>query len=348
MKARLLFACALSAATALGCGPQFEPGNEINTLRVLAVKKDKPYAKPGEDVRLQLLWHDPKGRTDIQRAFIGGCVNPPGDLYYGCFAQYAAEAAKGALPPLQGGRDDFLITLPSDIISERKAEPGQPRYGVYIVFFAVCAGAISFDMAAGTTNGGSEGLPIRCLDTKGNGQPLGSEDFVVGYSTIYSFERATNQNPSFASSAKGKTEFEVAGRLLAADCVGEACQGAPPLEVDCDAVPERCVAACDDDGDSACPAIDVKPAIETSVVENDEVSSERFGTAITEQIWINYYVDRGGISEVRLVNDSNSGFNSKYRGELRAPQKPGPLQVWAVLHDNRGGIDFSRITLGVK
>src|SRR5438445_2491353 len=127
---------ALSLFAALGCGPQFDPGNEIKTLRVLGVKKDKPYAQPGDDVDLQLLWHDPKERA-VQRVFIGGCVNPPGDLYYGCFAQYGQTGA--GLPPFGSG-DTFTVSLPSDIISSRPAlEPGQPRYGLYIVFFAVCA-----------------------------------------------------------------------------------------------------------------------------------------------------------------------------------------------------------------
>ena len=107
MKASLLLVAALALFAGLGCGPQFDPGNEIKTLRVLGVKKDKPYAQPGEDVNLQLLWHDPKGRSDaeIQRAFIGGCVNPPGDLYYGCFAQYGQA---GGLPPLGAG-DTFRV-----------------------------------------------------------------------------------------------------------------------------------------------------------------------------------------------------------------------------------------------
>ena len=88
---------------------------------------------------------------------------------------------------------------------------------------------------------------------------------------------------------------------MQADCVGDACQGAPPLEVDCDQTPERCVKACKDDGDPSCPAIDVKPAIEKNV-EKDAVSSSLFGSQVTEQMWVNYYVDRGGISQVRLLN----------------------------------------------
>lgn len=345
-RAPLLIACALSLGVAVGCGPDFDASNELKTLRVLGVKKDKPYALPGEQVNLQLLWHDPKGRTDIQRAFVGGCVNPPGDLYYGCFEQYAELAASGDLS--LGAGDTFQVTLPDDIISSRadEAEPGQPAYGLYIVFFAACAGTLSFDMEAGTrATAGSEGLPIRCLDAAG--KPLGSDDFVVGYSSIYSFEDAVNTNPRFAVDGAGQATFEVSGQSLVADCVGDACQGAPAVEVDCDAEPARCVEACKDDGDASCPDIEVKPEIVRDV-EQDDVSSRLFGTNVPEQMWVNYYVDRGGMSEVRLVNDTSSGWNDKYRGELHAPKGAGPLQIWAIVHDNRGGMDFTRITLGVK
>jgi len=341
----LLF-CALSLFGTTGCGPEFDPVSEIKTLRVLGVKKDKPYAQPGDDVTLQLLWHDPKGRDDIQRVFIGGCVNPPGDLYYGCFSQYAASAANGTLPPFQEGKDRFRVTLPKDMLSSRgKPEPGQPRYGLYIVFFAVCAGNIQLAMDEPQDADGSSGLPIRCLDPAG--KPLGSDDFVVGYSSIYSFEGVSNENPEFSVDAAGQGEYSVGDRSVVADCVGEACQGAAAVEVDCDKQPERCVKACADDGDPKCPAILVKPSIDKGVVERDDVSSQLFGTNVTEQMWIDYYVDRGRISDARLLNDSTSGWNDKYRAELRAPKAPGPLQVWAVVHDNRGGMEFSRVTLSV-
>jgi len=343
MKASLLLVAAIALLTGLGCGPQFDPGNEIKTLRVLGLKKDKPYAQPGDTVNLQLLWHDPKGRADseVQRAFIGGCVNPPGDLYYGCFAQYGQLEG---LPPIGAG-DTFRVELPSDIISSRRdIEPGQPRYGLYIVFFAVCGGRIDFAMDSDASSAGSTGLPLRCLDD--DGQPLGSEDFVVGYSSIYSFEGVSNQNPSFIVDDAGQGSFLVRGEAVPADCVGDACQGAAAVEVDCDATPERCIESCDDDGDAECPAIEVKPAI-VKAVEKDEISSKLFGNDVTEQMWVNYYVDRGGISQVRLLNDTNSGWNEKYRGQLRAPKDTGPMQIWSVIHDNRGGMEFSRVTLGV-
>lgn len=345
-RAPLLLTALVALGSTLGCGPEFDPSSEVSTLRVLGVKKDKPYAQPGDDVNLQLLWHDPKGR-EVQRLFIGGCVNPPGDLYYGCFQTYSELAAAGTIPDIGDG-DTFQVTLPRDIISGRQGpvEPGQERYGVYIVFFAICAGRIELAMEATGDAEGSTGLPIRCLDAAD--QPLGSDDFIVGYSTIYSFDNAANENPAFTVDGEGRGEFMVAGKAVVADCVGEACQIAPPVEVDCAVEPDRCIAPCDDDGDSSCPDIDVAPAIAESVVEEDTVSSRLFGETVSEQMWINYYVDRGSISEVRLLNDSTTGWNAKYRGQLHAPKEPGLLQLWSVSHDNRGGMDFARVTLRVR
>lgn len=338
------FGLMLLLLSTLGCGPQFDPSNEIKTLRVLGVQKDKPYAQPGDTVNLQLLWHDPQQR-DIQSVFIGGCVNPAGDLFYGCFDAFAKTAeANGVLPVAFA--DKIALTVPEDIISGRQGSflPGQPPYGLYIVFFAVCAGTLSFEMDPEPSSDAAAGAPIRCLDAAG--KPLGSDDFVAGYSSIYTFEGVSNENPTFDLDGDGNVRFEVGTESVVADCVGTACQAAPAVEVDCDATPERCVKACADDGEAACPAIDVKPAIARKI-EKDEVSSKLFGNDVTEQMWVNYYVDRGGMSEVRLLNDTSSGWNAKYRGELRAPKETGPLQIWAVVHDNRGGMDFSRVTLGV-
>jgi hypothetical protein len=335
------------ACSTLGCGPEFDPSNEIQTIRVMGVQKDRPYAQPGDEVSLQMLWHDPKGRTDVQRAWIGGCVNPPGDLYYGCFAQQGAAADPGSELPFGFG-DSFKVQIPSDIISGRQGpfEPGQRRYGLYIVFFVVCAGQLSFDMNVDPEAAGSTGLPIRCLDA--DEQPLGSEDFIVGYSSIYSFADVDNENPSFSPGEDGKGEFLIEENLAPGDCLGADCQGAAAVEVDCsDPGEPRCIEACEDDGEPSCPAIDVAPRIE-QLVETDPVTSELYGSDVTEQMWVNYYVDRGAINEVRLLNDATAGWNAKYRGQLRAPKDPGPLQIWAVAHDNRGGMQWSRVTLQVR
>lgn len=343
-RASLLLTAALTLSATLGCGPQFDLSSELKSLRILTVKKDKPYAQPGETVKMQMLWHDAKGPRPVQRLFIGGCINPPADLYYGCFPQLAELAAEGTLPIAPG--DSFETTLPSDLISGREGtvDPGQDPYGLAIVFFAVCAGSLSLDASA---MGASSGLPVRCLDDAG--QPLGSDDFVVGYTSVYSFLGVENHNPGFELDREsGAAQFTIAGSSAPADCVGEACQDAPDVDIDCSVEGEtRCVASCADDGESSCPAIQVAPLIDDAV-EVDEHTSELVGAPTGEQMWVSYYVDHGSISEVRLVNDATTGWNPAYRGELRAPKATGPMKVWAVVHDNRGGIDFARVSLMVE
>jgi len=336
----VVLAATLALVSALGCGAEFDPPSEVKSLRVLGVQKSRPYADPGEEVDLNLLWHDgsPEAGRAIQTGFIGDCVNPPGDLYYGCFAQFAEKLQAGQTLQAAPG-DSFKVTLPRDIISGRGGprEPGQARYGLYIVFFIACAGQVDF---VTDIDPSSTGLPVRCLDA--NDEPLGSEDFVVGYSSIYSFEGAQNTNPVL-----GET-FRVAGKDVPADCRGIDCQSAPDVELDCSQDASRCLKSCAKDGDSACPAVEIEPQLDPSTVELDDVSSKLFNSRVTEQMWVNYYVDRGGISDVRLLNDTTSGWNEEFRAQLRAPKAAGALKVWAVVHDNRGGMDIARVTLNVE
>src|SRR5690606_35074905 len=82
-----------------------EPISELETLRVLAVQKSAPYADPGEEVELRMLWFDgaaPPARS-IQRTWISGCYNPPADQYAGCFEALGAALggqAEGPSPPV--------------------------------------------------------------------------------------------------------------------------------------------------------------------------------------------------------------------------------------------------------
>ncbi len=82
----------------MGCAPEFAKVSEIETLRVLGVQKDKPYAAPGEEVTLSMLWDDgsPDRGRPIKRAWLAGaCSNPVGDSFIGCF-QAASDLFGGA------------------------------------------------------------------------------------------------------------------------------------------------------------------------------------------------------------------------------------------------------------
>lgn len=323
-------------AALVGCGAELDRPSEITGLRVLAVQKDKPYAEPGETVAMKMLYAD--GAEDagrpIQVGWLAGCIDPPGDLYQGCFA--------GAFDPTasafdQGeGLTDFSFTLPADIISRRPPpqDPRQPPYGIAVVFFAACAGTLSFDL-------GGAGFPIRCRDGAGNA--LLSKDFVAGYSTVYSFDGFPNQNPDVTGmSFNGKD----VSQLLS--CVGDGCLGPGPEP---DMIPEELtVPACPEDGDSAaCDGFPFHPFANRMSAEQDEVTAAAYGRNYQEMLWVNYYATRGGIkSDTRLVNDATRGWNPDYGTEFYAPSEPGPVRLFAVVHDNRGGVAWSGITVLVE
>ncbi len=362
-RSSLPLGCGFSAVLALlaaGCAPAFDPVTELKTLRVLGVQKDKPYAKLGETVTLRMLWHDgsPDLPRDVKRAWLVApgpsgellpCVNPPGDLYYACFGQFAA-----AVSALNGGvlpQEPFEIPLPDtdevtvgleDFNDENGAGiyvprgPGQPAYGLAYVFFAVCAGErFVFDFSL------LPGLPFSCLDA--NGGAVGPEGFVAGYSAIYAFENQyENKNPVISG-------FKFQGAEVTPDCTGAACIGLPIMEPDCSVPGTACVQACPEDGEPECDEYKIEAVVDRSSVEDDVVSREVYNAAFQEQLWTSVYVDHGSVAPaVKLVNDAVTGWNDKQELDFRAPKATGPVAIWAVVHDNRGGAEFVRFTVKVE
>jgi hypothetical protein len=348
-----------------GCGPEFDPQAKIDSLRVLAIQKDRPYARPGDQVRLDMLFSD--GSEDagrpIEIAWIGGCHNPLGDLYAGCFA------TSGGTPELGSG-DTFTLTIPDDIITSRPPppDPKQPPYGLSYVFFAACAG--SLDLASG-----GDGFPLRCLDAAGNS--LGSDDFVAGYTAIYTYDAYQNGNPI----VRGLT---LDGKPLSGGCIdpasaaavesgdlgavlGRAAEGAssgsasePPVvcdsteisdpqdQPDCSQPDAPCITA-PPPGSFYREALEIRPEVYRASIEQDEISRDAYGRDYEEQMWINYYISRGELrSDVRLLNDATTGLNEEFSTLFYPAHDPGPITLWAVVHDNRGGVAWARGTLWVQ
>jgi len=345
----------------LGCGPDFDPPSELHSLRVLAVQKDVPYAQPGDTVNLQMLWQDasPLAGPDrkITIAWSPPCINPPGDLYYSCFSD--PDAFGGMIKQDGGNPEHTSFVVPSNIISERPPPTDgskNPPYGLTYVFFALCAGQLTL-----LPNASDTAFPIGCKDE--SGKLLGADDFVAGYTSVYSFEGFSNHNPvikgfEFRGQPLAESEFCLSPSTdgsapLAEDCLPLA-GSAPAVDVDCnDSIQSaRCVPACADDGDSSCPAYAFRPTIDKDDPANqdqDDVSAQLLGREVGEQMWINYYTDKGGFkSPVRLLNDATNGWNYDNGTEFYAPKATGLARIWAVAHDNRGGMAWAGITLKVQ
>lgn len=333
-----------------GCGPGFDPVSEIQSLRVLGVKKDNPYPQPGETVNLSVLWHDglvdgtdPEARREVQLLWLPPCFNPPADQYTACFLQFFQRFVEdpNVLGELSEG-DTASLTIPLDIVPSAPT-PGVPRYGLTYVSFALCAGTVSFEEPE------QEGaLPIGCRDAEGN--RLGPESFVLAYAGLFTFAETRDDGEPFQNRNPLVAGFSVEGATVPS-CVDDDCLTTElETDIDCDASPARCFPACKADGDPECPEIDIRPLVDETSAEDDDVSRDFYSRNVQEQMWINYYADRGRVrgDGVRLLNDASKGWNEDYGTEFYAPREPGLVTLWAVAHDNRGGMSWARTRIKIQ
>jgi hypothetical protein len=390
---RTLLATTLLLLT--GCGASYEAQSTITGVRILGVKKDTPYAAPGDTVKFRMLLHDgAESPRKVNVQWLGGCENPPGDLYAGCLAGLTADGGTPKtlfdLFPNQGNGFEFSYTLTKDIISRRPSQGDKVKtpYGVSYVFFAACTG--HFDKAPS-----DETFPVACFDD--TGARVGSDGFIVGYSQIFAYQDFRNGNPVV-------TGFQVDGHALddnaalgsPIECIGDDCigieqtefgvptsgpvpdgglipvsdgglipvsdGGAPQMPTEpapagpggdgtplCDINQPWCIERCTKDRLDDCPKHTVKVLLDQDLTsETDGVASEREGRTIFEQQWVNYYVDEGKLDgEIKLLQDATSGWRDKHETKVFAPQTNGPFHVWAVAHDNRGGMEWIRTRLVV-
>ena len=352
----LIVLCALAASIAalfgLACGgTAFDSQSKVTSVRMFGVRPDKPYAKPGETVTLEVLSTD--GRRAKPRPLEIFwipivCINPRDDLYYLCFVPsqtadgetidggtrlVAPFPPDGGAPP--GGGDaggglssipvgidlgpflpkgpTFSFRMPDDVIKER---PGSPPYGLAVVFNIACAGQVRLAERSGNN---PQQVPIQCTDE--NGVPLPPDDYVIGINRVYSYADRTNTNP-------------VVERITLDGVDVDPKQG---ITVD------RCVAKRRSD----CKPVKIDVKVSDASWEPNPGADGKGGQH--EQIWVAYYSDLGDLKdEARLLFDSTAGRISESDVEFRPPYEPGEGTLWAVAHDNRAGAAFVVLPLHVK
>jgi len=337
-----LFARLVGGASAVGlalglagCGEEFDPQSKLSTLRVIAVRADNPYPHPGETVQLDMLWYDGKSPVDAQpplrpaplgepglppagesralRLFwLSGCYNPLGDLYYECFAQFADTFAAAQDDP--AALAQYVGFGPSfqvkvpDDLISRR--PPQEGRTPYGLSF------VFFALCAGEVlpaEPGADGLPFACLDSSGN--RLGADDFVFGYFAFYSYDQITNTNP------------KVEGLLIDGAPVGEG----------------------DEPSFSPGSTVEVKVVVDPASVEYNPLALDASGNAQQEMMWVAYYASGGELDKgSRLVNDATQGYSDDHGVKLDLPSEAGPVKVFAVVHDSRGGVQWVTRTVRVK
>ncbi len=321
---------ALSSLLAFGCAPQFDTASTVDTLRVMGVLKDKPYAQPGDEVNFAALWDDANERPagEVTFTWIAGCTNPPDDLYSKCFQD--VDPSKATI----GTGNEFKYKIPEDIIETHAPpeDPGVVPYGIAYVYFAACAGDLKPIQV--DTSGAMPTYPLGCFN-KETGEKLGQDDFVVGYTAVYAYEKLTHSNPSISG-------FWYVDKPVTPDCIGVDCvKSEPPATAEttpaCDD-DTLCVPACEAEDDT-CPAYQIYPIIDRPT----EAESERTAQG-EEQIWIQYLSDGATFTkDLTLGRDPSAGWIADYSTEFMAPAEPGLIYIWAVVRDSLGGQNWARI-----
>lgn len=346
----LLGACAVAA-----CMGTFDPASKVTGVRLFAVRADKPYAKPGELVRLEALVGD--ARQDKARPVRVYwipviCLNPRDDLYYLCFgggagdggpndtlrlvpvgplANIGADGGPGGgeqgenpleriprgidLGPFLPQGPTFEFTMPSDAIQARPN--AEVPYGLAIVFQVVCAGQVRF--AERDPSGGPQQIPLLCTDEDGN--PLPPSDYVIALSRVYSYENRTNTNPVIEKVTLDGQDVDLAAGITIPPCVA--------------------------DRRANCRAHEIDVRVSDSSWEPNP--TDLGAQDLREQIWVTYYSDMGDLgTDARLLFDSRRGRAPNSPNEYRAPYETMDGTIWAVVHDNRGGTAWAVIPVHVR
>ncbi|WP_437680536.1 hypothetical protein [Sorangium sp. So ce131] len=325
-------------AIASGCVAGFDPPSLVDSLRVFAVVADKPYANPGDEVTFRIHYQDAFGDDDdasrpVSVYWFGGCENPIGDDYYGCYedfeplAEQLQDWEEGDPPPELNGvavgfGDTYTIRIGEEILSSREPPASGPHYGSAFVFFVACAGRPGAVEDQGTGRAGT--FPIGCFDS--SGRRLGADSFVPGYTQVYVFEdRRPNVNPTIV-------DLELDGESM-------------PEDLGAIREVRRCPLSAEERREVGCNAPDPFTDCEAHrlevIVDKDKVAEtdpDAKQQSLKESVWVNYYADQGDLDGgIKLVNDPSTGYIEDHAVTWIAPAEPGIATITAVLRDVRGG-----------
>ncbi|MGC4064777.1 MAG: hypothetical protein QM784_09065 [Polyangiaceae bacterium] len=351
-----------AAAMAVACNDVSWPDPQyIDSLRVLAVKGEPPALAPNQATELSLLCADGHGgpeadpTCDIETAWFAECDNPTRNDPQKCFDTYRSWGKKlsptvSDTPPEEwphgfsfGPRMQFQA--PEDILKYELEVPGQAadqaadeasreklRYGNSYVYFAACAGKLVAEPDV------DERLPVSCVDPD-SGKRLGQDRFVVGITTLYSYEGITTKNPELVD-----TRF-VDSRLDAPLSV-EACSDADecPTGFACSEnhVCLPSVSPCNEKTQQSCEW----HCFQFGVTDESYRLFRSDGVALrspTKALWVEYFTNAG-------VFPDDDGFalpppaanDSSRRNPCifwRAPPNATDnAHLWVVVRDDRGGV----------
>jgi hypothetical protein len=335
MVRRLLLLLALAHCNA----SSFDPQTLVGSVRVIAARADKPYARPGDVVNLEALVVDerPTKPQPMKTYWIPLlCTNPRDDLYYACFSSFVPNAGPMVsgppqnLPPfLRPGADitaflsegtTYKVTLPGDIITKHAATPGADEpYGIAFVFFIACAGRVRVaDIDFMSKN--PQVMPIRCTDD--DGVELGPDDWVFAFTRIYAYDHQTNENPVIDSVVVDGQPISLREGITVPPCTSKDCKK---------------------------PKIDA--VVPVTSWEERPVSASDPTTPRHELVYAMYYFSRDiGTLDVqgRVLWDATKGKVDDTAVVLSPSEFVAEGHIWIVAQDNRNGTSWVEVPVHVR
>ncbi|HEX8790647.1 MAG TPA: hypothetical protein VF765_06820 [Polyangiaceae bacterium] len=346
MRWRILLV-ALGSWICSSCAPSgFADPTQIESVRILASSADTPYAKPGSQVTAHVLAYDNRSSKPEPMTISWlkiPCVNPQDDAYYSCFQQFA-EDAKDAGAALAGGAfttgPSASFTVPSNAVTTHPPQPGaQVPYGLVFLFNVACAGQIR-PTPIDPSNQNPQAVPIGCFDAQGN--QLGPDDWVLGYTRVYAYDTLTNANPVI-------DHVDVNGQRLSLT------QGDAPQIYEapaCDSgVGCLSMSPCTSSDKTNCQ-VKIGPVVPSSSWELNPEQTDVNGNPLHEEIWADYYSSVGQVQySARLLYDPSTGSiggPDKTDNNFEPPDSPSEGYIWIVVHDNRSGAAWVTIPVSIR
>jgi hypothetical protein len=362
-----------------GCfpsGPDLPNARQPRGVRVFGAVASPASGVPGGEIDLRLelfdggpllaelqqaagVAGDGPAAAPLSVAWLGGCNNPPGDAPSACYPliqQIAAnlpdplpesnEVIPGELRSLFAVGNRFSLRVPENILAGRQLRTAAAPFGVSFTFFAVCRGVLR------PAPDGAAAVPLRCED-RATGEGLGSDAFVAGFVTSYTYERALNHAPALVGTPIDGAEAPVVPCESDADCeatqIGElatACARplAPEFSVATEPPPRRCLPVVPSCAAPPCARYRLLPELSASSVEPDPTGAPPGAPAPDEIVWVRYFGFGGFDRGQALINDRATGLNPDYALSWSAPPVSidAPIPVWAIVQDNRGGTAVAR------
>ncbi len=319
---RVSFVGCMLLTIASACGATFTESNQVEGVRILAVRADPPYATPGTPVQLTALAYDARSSKPepmVLSWLPSVCSDPKNDDYFQCYPAFIPEYPSGVdLTSQLTPGSTFSFTMPADVISAHATTAGTDPYGLATAFLMACAGHVQATPSAAGENLNAN--PFGCFDSSDNA--LGADEYVFAYSVVYSFDDRTNTNPTIDHLTFGGNAIDLGAGID--------------------------VAVCSQSDLEKCPTTKLDTVVTADNQELDPSALDISGHPLKEQLYVDYYVTAGKVkSDVIILYDPTSGKLDDTGDDFYSPRAVGDYLLWAVLHDNRGGVSWVQSSIHV-